>query len=226
MDNFLVLYRPGLGGTWLSHFINSHKNFAQYPLYTKARKRGVTTDVGCNGIDWNIEEDFYTTFVENRKNAHTRYAKNLSHKKDCVKVLNNHGLSIEIGNRHDIVNLELLHKVCEEIKPNKIIVPVLKEHLLDEFILRWKAFEQWHYEAMSVSDWRKEWSNWIYYLMNEKPYHDQPYAEVYYCDIGKLISDDGEEYILLCEAIGEETNDNAREQLDWYKDIILRFKNL
>mgnify|MGYP000648554573 CR=1 FL=1 len=203
MNNYLVLYRPGFGGTWLGWFINSHKNFAQYPFYKKARIRGVTTDVGCDGIDWIIEEDFYTTFVENRKKSHTRYATNLSHTKDCVKVLNNHELSVT---KNDIIDQELLNVVCTEIKPNKIIVPILNNHLVDEFIRRWNIK-----------------TSWVDYLIKEQPYHNQPYADVYYCDIGKLISDDGEEYALLCEAIGEEPNDNAREQLDWYKNIILQF---
>lgn len=229
MENYLVLYRPGLGGSWLGWFINTHKNFAQYPLYEKTKGLGKTIDIGCDGIDWIIDQsDEYTTeqsyesFEENRIKAHKTRTVNHTHTKDSVKVLNIHDLSLRNPDGTAYVDNAALVKVTSEIKPRKIIIPILKDHLMDAFSSRWTTLMTCNNSPEIIND-KVKWTQWVDYLMKENPYHNQPYAEVYYCDIGKLISDGGEEYTLLCEAIGEKPNDDAREQLDWYKDIILQF---
>jgi hypothetical protein len=239
MNNYVVLYKFGMGGTWLGWFINSHENFAQYDVEIRDRGVDLTVDVACEGLDWWINtpgvsswqeleypfkptwwinEDDSEAFRINRIMVTEEYTTNYKHTKDCIRVLPNHDLT-----EFNEVNPLVLNEVVDEIKPTKIIVPILKDYLFNEFSDRWIYFQKCKNDGYEPVDERKEWTHWVDYLIKEQPYHNQPYAEVYYCDIGKLISDDGEEYALLCEAIGEEPNDNAREQLDWYKNIILQF---
>jgi len=56
MKNYLVLYVPGMCGSWLAWLINQHKNFPQYDLghnhWTNDLGETKTLDFGCFGADW------------------------------------------------------------------------------------------------------------------------------------------------------------------------------
>jgi len=57
-DNYLVLYIPGMCGTWLNWLVNQHDNFPQYnvslKLYKNDLEERIPLDVGCLGADWYI----------------------------------------------------------------------------------------------------------------------------------------------------------------------------
>ena len=58
MQNYLILYTPGMCGTWLTWLINQHKNFPQYKLknikYINDKEEANLLDVRCFGADWYI----------------------------------------------------------------------------------------------------------------------------------------------------------------------------
>jgi len=120
MKNYLVLYNPGLCGTWLTWLINQHKNFPQYRLkdknYINDKEETKPLDVCCFGSDWytyqhiskdsdyylnnyhsNLDDEFGKrstlnyTFEENRRIRPMCERFNESFTKDCVKILPNHG---------------------------------------------------------------------------------------------------------------------------------------
>jgi hypothetical protein len=56
MKNYLVLYNPGMCGTWLTWLISQHKNFPQYnhkvKEYINDKKETKLLDWDCYGSDW------------------------------------------------------------------------------------------------------------------------------------------------------------------------------
>ena len=56
MRNYLVLYNPGMCGTWLTWLVNQHNNFPQYELtpkeYTNDLGETKALDFGCLDADW------------------------------------------------------------------------------------------------------------------------------------------------------------------------------
>ena len=58
MKNYLVLYTPGMCGSWLTWLINQHKNFPHYfknlKKYENDMGQSTILDVGCDGADWYI----------------------------------------------------------------------------------------------------------------------------------------------------------------------------
>jgi hypothetical protein len=75
MKNYLVLYNPGLCGTFLTWLITQHKNFPLYngnmKKYTNDLDEIKTLDIACSGGDWYInkhiskDSDYYMDIDQN-----------------------------------------------------------------------------------------------------------------------------------------------------------------
>jgi len=259
MKNYLVLYTPGMCGSWLTWLINQHKNFPHYEMnhknYLNNIGQSTILDVGCDGADWYIydhdttpsqvdagdrEHDNWTIWLEYQKymtEKNNKLGKNKVNKeiadfdfkdnrivrgeqirnkslvtKDCVKALPNHGLFKK--GKKAIVDEVLLKKVLDDIGPAKIIVPYFNSSNLT-IVKRWAMYMDYHSDVpsrYSTSLWFTLWKEHFEYLQ------ENPYGEnVHYVDIEKLTSGDNNEYLKLCEAIGEEPMDNIQYHLNWYR---------
>jgi len=247
MENYLVLYNPGMCGTWLVWFINQHNNFSQYLAeyknYINDKKETKPLDVGCYDADWythrHISKDshYYSnanldniisekslnyTFEENRRFLPMEKRNNKSFTKDCVKILSNHGCfhdSLRQDN-FDIINQKLLKNIVDEIQPAKIIVPVFNSEN-DTLIKRWIIYLDWHQKLRtSIFDELVYWKkNWNEW--SDYVIQDNPYGNnVHYVDIEKLTSGDNDEYLKLCEALDEQPIPNIQEEIASYRDIL------
>mgnify|MGYP001224475153 CR=1 FL=1 len=266
MKNYLVLYTPGMCGSWLTWLINQHKNFPRYFMnhkkYVNDMGQSTILDVGCDGADWYIynhdtipqhvdagdrEHDNWTIWLEyqkymTEKNARSwprlgknkvnkeiadfdfkdnrivrnKQVRNKSFTKDCVKPLPNHGL-FKKGN-DTIVDEVLLKKALDDIGPTtKIIVPYFNSSNLT-IVKRWAIYRDYHGTPLKdapqdeLDSWVTLWKEHFEYLQ------ENPYGEnVHYVDIEKLTSSDNNEYLKLCEAIGEEPMDNIQTLISQYR---------
>ena len=262
MKNYLVLYTPGMCGSWLTWLINQHKNFPHYfknlKKYENDMGQSTILDVGCDGADWYIynhdtipqqvdtgdlehanwtiwsEYQKYMTEKNNKlgKNKVNKEIANFDFKdnrfvrkeqirnkslvtKDCVKPLQNHGL-FKKGN-DTIVDEVLLKKVLDDIGPTKIIVPYFNSSNLT-IVKRWAMYRDYHGTPIKdtpqdeLDSWVTIWKEHFEYLQ------ENPYGEnVHYVDIEKLTSGDNNEYLKLCEAIGEEPMDNIQNHISRYR---------
>ena len=170
----LVLYTPGLCGTWLTWLINQHKNFPQYKLkdknYINDKKETKPLDVGCFGSDWHTyqhiskDSDYYTrnyssdkdneftkeflnyTFEENRRIRPMDERNNESFTKDCVKILPNHGCFRDNHlEKFETINQKLLKKITDDMQPEKIIVPIFNSENDFTLIKRWIIYLDHHW---------------------------------------------------------------------------------
>ena len=271
MKNYLVLYTPGMCGTWLSWLINQHKNFPHYKLehknYINDLGETKSLDVGCFGADFytyahmaeayqgewatyhkqeaesirmyrkvigernkkldlkKLDNDLTTwSFKDNRHVCPSDgEIKNQLFKKDCVKVLPNHGIftaTPEIANSFQKIDKELLKIIIDDMQPEKIIVPIF--NTLDETLIkRWIIYLLYHNKSLRNQEkivyWQKIWNEWSDYVIQDNPYGNN----VHYVDIEKLTSGDNDEYLKLCEAIDEPPIDKIQEEITSYRNIIL-----
>ena len=156
-------------------------------------------------------------FKDNRKviSLSPKEIRNKSFTKDCVKPLPNHGL-FKKGD-DTIVDEVLLKKVLDDIGPTKIIVPYFNSSNLT-IVKRWTIYRDYHGTPLKdtlqddLDNWATLWKEHFEYLQGN------PYGEnAYYVDIEKLTSGDNDEYLKLCEAIGEEPIDNIQTLISWYR---------
>jgi hypothetical protein len=244
MKNYLVLYTPGLCGTWLTWLINQHKNFPQYKLkdknYINDKEETKPLDVGCFGSDWytyqhiSKDSDYYTrnyssdkdneftkeflnyTFEENRRIRPMDERNNESFTKDCVKILPNHGCFRDNHlEKFETINQKLLKKITDDMQPEKIIVPIFNSEN-DTLIKRWRIWLGYHHKNSGEYSAFWDWNEWSDYLVQDNPYGNN----VHYVDIEKLTSGDNDEYLKLCEAIDETPIDNIQEDITAYRNIL------
>lgn len=247
MKNYLVLYNPGLCGTWLTWLINQHKNFPQYLLkyknYINDKEETKTLDVGCFGSDWytyqHISKDshYYLdnyhwnlddesalnyTFEENRRIRPMYERNNESFTKDCVKILPNHGCSNDSKweDKLETVNKELLKNITDDMQSEKIIVPVFNSSN-DILIKRWIIYLAYHNKLKQ--NYIDELSYWRKKWSESSDWiiQDNSYGNnVHYVDIEKLTSGDNDEYLKLCEALDEQPIPNIQEEITSYRNIL------
>ena len=245
MKKYLVLYTPGLCGTFLTWLINQHNNFPLYhgnmKKYTNDLDEVKTLDIACSGGDWFInkhiskDSDYYTrnyssdkdneftkeflnyTFEENRRIRPMDERNNESFTKDCVKILPNHGCFRDNHlEKFETINQKLLKKITDDMQPEKIIVPIYNSS--DETLVkRWAIFRQYHKkDCDNFAYWIRIWNEWSDYLVQDNPYGNN----VHYVGIEKLTSGDNDEYLKLCEAIDETPIDNIQEDITAYRNIL------
>lgn len=258
MENYLVLYSPGLCGTFLTWLINQHNNFPLYKSYEKKYTNDLdevfTLDIACPGSDWyinkhtskdsdyyldidqngerewvnsiltNVDANFYKeslltwSFEENRRIRPIDEINNESFTKDCVKTTPNHSLVNDdhVSSGMDYVDKELFKRVTDDMQPEKIIVPIYNSS--DETLVkRWAYFRQYHKkDDTDFVYWIRIWNEWSDYIVKDNPYGNN----VHYVDIEKLTLGDNDEYLKLCEAIGETPIDNIQEDITAYRKIL------
>jgi hypothetical protein len=109
MKHYYCLYSAGLAGTWLTWFVNQHKDFPKYK-YQQLKTHGVITDLGCDGATWCFTKDTEDgsqdepmTFDDYIKEYATPESNNQHATHNCIKVLPDHNLSWERWERESEV---------------------------------------------------------------------------------------------------------------------------
>ena len=230
--------------TWLVNQHNSFPQYKMKPkVYTNDMGETKQLDVGCFGADWYaykhmIKDSFYLksmakdikadgendtntltwSFEENRHIRPKDERNNESFTKDCVKILPNHGsfCEWEDGINFERVDKELLKNIVDDMRPEKIIVPLFKSSN-DTLIKRWIIY----HTNGDIVYWRKVWSEWSEWVLQDNPYGNN----VHYVDIEKLTSGDNNEYLKLCEAINETPIQNIQEEITLYRNALLEVVN-
>ena len=237
--------------TWLinqhknfPHYEMNHKN------YLNDIGQSTILDVGCYGADWYIydpeETELFGTLIKGdmtKKNnklginkvnkeianfdfkdnriVRRQQIRNKSFTKDCVKPLPNHGMFKKV--KDTIVDEVLLKKAMDDMAPDKIIVPYFNSSNLT-IVKRWAIYRDYHGRTLKdapqdeVAHWVRVWKEHGEYLLQENPYGDN----VHTVDIEKLTTGDKDEYLKLCEAIGEEPIGSIQDHISWYRMKLLQ----
>jgi hypothetical protein len=147
-QNYICLYKPGLAGTWLTWFVNQHKDFPRYK-YQQLKTHGVITDLSCNGATWCFTKDTEDgsqdepmTFDDYIKNWTEPESNNYCATHNCIKVLPDHDLSWE----HES---DVLSEITS--RANGFLYPYIKRDakLLPFFANRWLFMWEEMYQGCS-----------------------------------------------------------------------------
>lgn len=250
-ENYLVLYNPGMCGTWLVWLINQHNNFPQYWVtyknYINDKKETKPLDVSCSGADWytyqyiskdsndfqyyatdvstsqDLEEFFSYTFEENRRIRPMGVRNNKSFIKDCVKIIPSHGCFND-SLRQDKSENNINKELLKNVVDDmqpKKIIVPVFNSSDDTLIKRWVIYTKYHHDVQDYIDELVYWQK-NWNEWSDWVLQDNPYGNnVHYVDIEKLTSGDNDEYLKLCEAINETPIDNIQEDITAYRNIIL-----
>ena len=244
MENYLVLYSPGMCGSWLTWLINQHKNFSQYPFQWKYTEAGDKLDLGCFGADWYHDDE---TFAESRSNWQDELdmiPRNEKRTKDAIKIVPNHCCQTELVYFDGKIDETLLEKVMDEVNPKSILIPVAKTHLKNEILNRWMAWRKENVpvdKVFNASDrlsesmriftynkknpmgaWKQLWWNKTFPWLKENAwrYGDNSHT----IDIGKIIMNVESEYLKLCAIIDEEPLKNIKELTRPMREMMESYK--
>ena len=222
-DSFAVLYCSGMWGTWLTWFINQHKNFPQYNN-TKIYVNGLHTDFACNGATWCFTvdtedgaQDTPMTYEEYVENWLIPERKNHQATKNCMKLLPDHDWTWDNHYNND----ELIRRVFSHI--NGIILPYLPEDspFLEMMDARNKFMWDQHIEFDMDDFWIEAANNSRKQIRNH--YYDKfsPYASQLVLNIHNLFMCDENEYNALIEFIGEEPLKDWEQLVNNYRQTIV-----
>lgn len=120
MKVYSVSYNAGLGGTWLTWFINQHEGFQNYPIHFNPNK-----------LDYAVEDNLMW-YWKDYDWKHTVKINGWNDKANVVyKLFPHHDW---IGVRNDIPGRDL--KLLERSNTIGIIVPYVNEELRSEYVKR------------------------------------------------------------------------------------------
>ena len=217
--NYMVLYRGGACGTWLTWLINQHKDFPKFEKRDNIRKNiNISKDMSCLGADWHVDDISVYDGSKNVKRKSMnwyqfleyslRHTVNLDFKHLAYKLIPNHSATTT-GNK---IDSELLHAIASQVT-SKIVLCEVSEVFNDEISKRWNILRKEKEDVRYIRKTLRTDSRTNFNISDYAPYA----LDVYKADVGKLILGDSEEYNNLCKYIEQEPLSNFKELADDYR---------
>jgi hypothetical protein len=120
MKVYSVSYNAGLGGTWLTWFINQHEGFQQYPIHFNEER-----------LDYAVEDNLMWRYKDSNWNETVKQNVWNDKSKVVYKLFPEHSW-IDVNNKSPDRDIELL----DSSNTIAIIVPYVNEELRQEFVKR------------------------------------------------------------------------------------------
>jgi hypothetical protein len=224
MNTYCVLFSNGLSGTWLTWFINQHKDFPDRleldPAHSDPEHPDRITDYSTQPNWWHAEQSWEDFIVYCERQDHPNEREN---EPDIRWGFSN--LAFKVQPYHEFfgpdMNSDQSKEACKFVldKSNckQVIVPVCNEVLYKPIYNRLIAIR--HYYTVDKDP--KKWYNSILYEYIQQELK----VPLLYLDIGKILSGNDSEYQTLIQTLKvpelnnwkELVNDCRREIYDNYK---------
>lgn len=213
-------YEPGDAGTWLTWFINQHKDFPKFTNVLRYEQEGnplghIPSDYSCWDSDWHVvkweghDKQTWAEFIDNANDISDEYSS------VCYKVLPYHNpFSVGPNEVDDLDQHSFADLLIEQSNTNLVIIPIIKSDY--ELFAKRLAFIRPRFTVDTARDIYKHRIDKIY---DNNILGTQSHVDVLTVCVDQLIiHQDYNEYSNLCRALGQ-------PELDNWKDIVADYYN-
>ncbi len=218
-ETFLVMFSNGLSGTWLTWFINQHKDFPDRleldPAYSDPKHPERITDYSTQP-NWWYDDQLWKNFIV--------YCERMDHPNERENEPDirwgSEKLAFKVQPYHEFygpdMNFEQAKVACkfvlDQSKCQQVIIPICNEVLYNEIYNRLTAIRP----NITVDKDPKKWYNSVLY----EYINDQLNVPVLLLDIGKILSGIDSEYQRLIQVLDVPELDNWKTLADTCKEQI------
>lgn len=206
MKVYSVSYNAGLGGTWLTWFINQHAGFQQYPIHFNQSR-----------LDYAVEDNLMWNYKDSNWNETVKQNVWNDKSKVVYKLFPEHSW-IDVNNKCPDRDIELL----DSSNTIAILVPYVNEELKQEFVKRnAHSFETSIERAVLNIDYSRVYCTSSDPERNQYTRYSNRYA-VTTVDMGKLLNCYSSEYDQLLKTIHCDPIDSYESLCADYKQNVFQ----